>query len=125
MPPKRPIRAVLKESSNNNDNSNVSKKSQTQKSIPISTSTRKKTDENQWRTHILAFYMYDKSLSSYIETNKVGRDPFQTRWEKSGLREFKKKIHHTLILKFSMIFGSVNGEDILLKQNRTIDRKDI
>jgi hypothetical protein len=34
--------------------------------------------------------MYDKSLSSYIEINKVGRDPFRTRWETSGLRDLKK-----------------------------------
>ena len=33
--------------------------------------------------------MYDKSLSSFLESNKLGRDPFRTRWEKSGLRELK------------------------------------
>jgi hypothetical protein len=33
--------------------------------------------------------MYEKSLSSFLELNKIGRDPFRTRWEKSGLRELK------------------------------------
>ena len=90
MPPR--LRAALTDSTTTTVNKNVSKllpkeKAKVNAKVKL---TPKIDDENQWRTHILSFYMYDKSLSSYIKINKVGRDPFRTRWEKSGLRELKK-----------------------------------
>jgi hypothetical protein len=94
--------------------------SQKQKLININININKeKTDENQWRTHILAFYMYDKSLSSYIESNEVGRDPFRTRWEKSGLRELKKRNtpYADAEIQYDFWFHKWRGNFIKTKQN--------
>jgi transposase len=52
--------------------------------------TLKKLDENQWRTHILAFYKSDLPQIKYLEANTIKRDPFRYRWEGSRLRELKK-----------------------------------
>ena len=75
MAPQRSSRKVLKNTTN--------KKKTT-------TKTPKKLDENQWRSHVLAFYKSDLPQSKYIEKNKINSHPLRTRFDKSGLKDLKK-----------------------------------
>ena len=54
------------------------------------TTTNKKLDENQWRSHVLGFYKSHLSQSTYIEKNKIKSHPLRTRFDKSGLKNLKR-----------------------------------
>ena len=51
----------------------------------------KKLKETVWRKHILAFYKCEIAQTTYCEGKYISIHPFRTRWEKSGLRDLKKR----------------------------------